>query len=268
MIDPCCVNINVGMLEQEMTSMDFLDMSRAKKSARDEDTLLNFDIQQAYDLDTFQKYNRQCFSDILYSDPYHFLDQLDDETMEDISKIQELEVEMMELLPLHSNINTTNISIQLDDERMEDISKVQELEVEMMGLLPQHSSISAPDISNQLDDETMEDISKVQELGVEVMGFSPLHSNISASDISNAWPRRQPTNTRNKQPYRPISLGHDLLSGSLNGAMKFTMADLNIITTNFSESLMVPKQGSSGSVYRGQLKDGTIVAVKRIKKVI
>lgn len=45
-----------------------------------------------------------------------------------------------------------------------------------------------------------------------------------------------------------------------------TVADISNATSNFSEKNLV-RQGGSGSVYRGTLKDGSQIAVKRARKV-
>ena len=50
------------------------------------------------------------------------------------------------------------------------------------------------------------------------------------------------------------------------GAMRLTIAEIMMATKNFSPSLMIG-QGGSGTVYKAQLADGTVVAVKRAKKV-
>lgn len=50
------------------------------------------------------------------------------------------------------------------------------------------------------------------------------------------------------------------------GSTKFTMAEIHKATKNFSPALKVG-QGGFGTVYKGQLQDGTLVAVKRAKKV-
>ncbi|XP_047342092.1 calmodulin-binding receptor-like cytoplasmic kinase 2 [Impatiens glandulifera] len=50
------------------------------------------------------------------------------------------------------------------------------------------------------------------------------------------------------------------------GSVKFTMTEIQKATRNFSPSLKIG-QGGFGMVYKGQLADGTIVAVKRAKKV-
>lgn len=50
------------------------------------------------------------------------------------------------------------------------------------------------------------------------------------------------------------------------GAMIFTMDELSRGTGNFSPSNKIG-QGGFGLVYRGKLRDGRIVAIKRAKKV-
>ncbi|XP_026663634.2 calmodulin-binding receptor-like cytoplasmic kinase 1 isoform X2 [Phoenix dactylifera] len=49
------------------------------------------------------------------------------------------------------------------------------------------------------------------------------------------------------------------------GSMIFTMAEIHKVTKNFSPLLKIG-QGGSGTVYKGQLDDGALVAVKRAKK--
>ncbi|KAJ9563500.1 hypothetical protein OSB04_008660 [Centaurea solstitialis] len=49
------------------------------------------------------------------------------------------------------------------------------------------------------------------------------------------------------------------------GSIKFTMAEIHKATKNFSPALKVG-QGGFGTVYKGQLQDGTLVAIKRAKK--
>ncbi|XP_026457763.1 calmodulin-binding receptor-like cytoplasmic kinase 2 [Papaver somniferum] len=51
------------------------------------------------------------------------------------------------------------------------------------------------------------------------------------------------------------------------GSAKFTMAEIYKATRNFSPSLKVG-QGGFGTVYKGKLDDGTLVAVKRAKKSV
>ncbi|XP_076956926.1 calmodulin-binding receptor-like cytoplasmic kinase 2 [Bidens hawaiensis] len=49
------------------------------------------------------------------------------------------------------------------------------------------------------------------------------------------------------------------------GTTKFTLAEITAATKNFSPSLKIG-QGGFGTVYKGQLQDGTLVAIKRAKK--
>lgn len=51
------------------------------------------------------------------------------------------------------------------------------------------------------------------------------------------------------------------------GSMTFTMTDLSKATGNFSPNNKIG-QGGFGTVYKGKLKDGTLVAIKRAKKNI
>lgn len=55
-------------------------------------------------------------------------------------------------------------------------------------------------------------------------------------------------------------------SRSEPGGMKLSIAEIMKATKNFSPSLKIG-QGGSGTVYRARLDDGTVVAVKRAKKV-
>eukprot|EP00262_Sarcandra_glabra_P009464 TRINITY_DN23863_c0_g1_i1.p1 TRINITY_DN23863_c0_g1~~TRINITY_DN23863_c0_g1_i1.p1 ORF type:complete len:437 (+),score=62.85 TRINITY_DN23863_c0_g1_i1:153-1463(+) len=64
-----------------------------------------------------------------------------------------------------------------------------------------------------------------------------------------------------------------IYSGSYNssqmepGGMKFTIAEIFKATRNFSPSFKIG-QGGFGTVYKGRLEDGTLVAVKRAKKTV
>lgn len=51
------------------------------------------------------------------------------------------------------------------------------------------------------------------------------------------------------------------------GSVKFTIEEINKATNNFSPSFKIG-QGGFGIVYKGQLEDGTLVAVKRAKKIV
>jgi hypothetical protein len=50
------------------------------------------------------------------------------------------------------------------------------------------------------------------------------------------------------------------------GSVKFTMEEIFKATRNFSPSFKIG-QGGFGTVFKGRLEDGTVVAVKRAKKV-
>jgi hypothetical protein len=63
----------------------------------------------------------------------------------------------------------------------------------------------------------------------------------------------------------PFSANHGLQPKAL-GALTFTMAELSRVTANFSESHKIG-QGGFGSVFKGKLRNGQVVAIKRAKKV-
>ena len=52
-----------------------------------------------------------------------------------------------------------------------------------------------------------------------------------------------------------------------SGVIIFKMSELVKATSNFSPSLKIG-QGGFGTVYKGKLRDGKIVAIKRAKKVL
>jgi hypothetical protein len=60
--------------------------------------------------------------------------------------------------------------------------------------------------------------------------------------------------------------GAHLPAHPTGGALTFTMDELRKVTSNFSPSHKIG-QGGFGTVYKGKLRDGTVVAVKRAKKV-
>lgn len=61
--------------------------------------------------------------------------------------------------------------------------------------------------------------------------------------------------------------GNTLNANSKPGTMTFTISGLSKATGNFSPSNKIG-QGGFGTVYKGKLKDGTLVAIKRAKKNI
>ncbi|KZV57649.1 calmodulin-binding receptor-like cytoplasmic kinase 2 [Dorcoceras hygrometricum] len=68
---------------------------------------------------------------------------------------------------------------------------------------------------------------------------------------------------------RRIICGNSNVSTRLKepGSVKFTIEEINKATNNFSPSLKIG-QGGFGTVYKGLLEDGTLVAVKRAKKIV
>lgn len=52
-----------------------------------------------------------------------------------------------------------------------------------------------------------------------------------------------------------------------SGVIIFKMSELIKATSNFSPSLKIG-QGGFGTVFKGKLRDGKIVAIKRAKKVL
>jgi hypothetical protein len=56
------------------------------------------------------------------------------------------------------------------------------------------------------------------------------------------------------------------LDREIPGSTKFSLPQIQKATKNFSPNFKIG-QGGSGTVYKGQLADGTLVAVKRAKKV-
>lgn len=67
-----------------------------------------------------------------------------------------------------------------------------------------------------------------------------------------------------KGMYSPMH--RNSLEREMPGSTKFSLPQIQKATKNFSPNLKIG-QGGSGTVYKGQLADGTLVAVKRAKKV-
>lgn len=63
-----------------------------------------------------------------------------------------------------------------------------------------------------------------------------------------------------------MSSNNSTRGGDQSGNVQITMEEIYRATTNFSPSFKIG-QGGFGTVYKGRLKDGTIVAIKRAKKV-
>ncbi|KAL8268518.1 hypothetical protein R6Q59_002316 [Mikania micrantha] len=85
----------------------------------------------------------------------------------------------------------------------------------------------------------------------------------STSDVSGA---SDSTEGRKRGTARSIyGVQNDSTHMKEPGSVKFTMAEIHQATKNFSLALKVG-QGGFGTVYKGQLPDGTLVAVKRAKK--
>ncbi|KAF6157705.1 hypothetical protein GIB67_037278 [Kingdonia uniflora] len=99
-----------------------------------------------------------------------------------------------------------------------------------------------------------------------------------SSTDSRAFDEFRPTNSVMSDVSSSASSGnmhrsrHGLYSGSQNstqsiepGHVKFTLAEIHKATKNFSPSFKIG-QGGFGTVYKGKLQDGTVVAIKRAKK--
>lgn len=85
----------------------------------------------------------------------------------------------------------------------------------------------------------------------------------STSDVSGASDSAE--RKKRGTPRGIYTVQNDLTHMREPGSTKFTMAEINKATKNFSPTLKVG-QGGFGTVYKGQLLDGTLVAVKRAKK--
>uniref|UniRef100_A0A0D9VPK5 non-specific serine/threonine protein kinase n=1 Tax=Leersia perrieri TaxID=77586 RepID=A0A0D9VPK5_9ORYZ len=65
--------------------------------------------------------------------------------------------------------------------------------------------------------------------------------------------------------YGPMHRNSSEKDKDIPGSTKFSLPEIQKATKNFSPNLKIG-QGGSGTVYKGQLNDGTLVAVKRAKK--
>ncbi|KVH97262.1 hypothetical protein Ccrd_000638 [Cynara cardunculus var. scolymus] len=94
-------------------------------------------------------------------------------------------------------------------------------------------------------------------------GFGGSDAFSSTSDVSGA---SDTTDGRKRGANRSIyATRNDSTHMREPGSIKFTLAEIHKATKNFSPALKVG-QGGFGTVYKGQLQDGTLVAVKRAKK--
>ncbi|XP_057981474.1 calmodulin-binding receptor-like cytoplasmic kinase 2 isoform X3 [Malania oleifera] len=83
-----------------------------------------------------------------------------------------------------------------------------------------------------------------------------------ASDVSGASSQR--SRSSNRSIY---ASSYNSTQTREPGSAKFTMAEINKATRNFSPSFKIG-QGGFGTVYKARLDDGTQVAVKRAKKIV
>lgn len=74
--------------------------------------------------------------------------------------------------------------------------------------------------------------------------------------------KKEGSSTRHPDSFNPSESS----SGEVFGSLNFTFQDINQATKNFSQNNVIG-DGGFGTVYKGQLKDGTLVAIKRAKKV-
>ncbi|XP_073155145.1 calmodulin-binding receptor-like cytoplasmic kinase 2 [Henckelia pumila] len=95
--------------------------------------------------------------------------------------------------------------------------------------------------------------------------FTPVCSSKSAS---NVFTDSSGTSTSDSERRRAIYGNSNVSTHSKEpGSVKFTIEEINKATNNFSPSFKIG-QGGFGIVYKGQLEDGTLVAVKRAKKIV
>ncbi|XP_050386869.1 calmodulin-binding receptor-like cytoplasmic kinase 2 [Argentina anserina] len=146
---------------------------------------------------------------------------------------------------------------------------------------PDHLPYASPALSSYSDASTARKSSAVSVVARSVVGafvgcFTPPEPKSSASFADSS------------EEFRPPSVFSDAsgarserrrASGSSRGAtnnsrherqvgcVKFTMDEIYRATNNFSPSVKIG-QGGFGTVYKGRLDDGTLVAIKRAKKSV
>lgn len=84
--------------------------------------------------------------------------------------------------------------------------------------------------------------------------------------VASETSRASSCRTRDSNRGTSIS-SHNSIQGKEPGIVKFTMEEIFQVTRNFSPSFKIG-QGGFGTVYKAKLLDGTVVAVKRAKKVV
>lgn len=89
--------------------------------------------------------------------------------------------------------------------------------------------------------------------------FGPRKKSDPLTDISSCSVSAVDGFTVNSPSVNPAALRGN------GGALAFTMEDLHKATSNFSHSCVIG-QGGFGTIYKGRLTDGTLVAIKRAKK--
>ncbi|XP_062156178.1 calmodulin-binding receptor-like cytoplasmic kinase 2 [Alnus glutinosa] len=87
-----------------------------------------------------------------------------------------------------------------------------------------------------------------------------------ASDGSRAGSERRRSSERGIYSSSNNST-HNSIHGREPGSLRFTMEEIFRATRNFSPSFKIG-QGGFGTVFKGRLEDGTVVAVKRAKKSV
>lgn len=80
-------------------------------------------------------------------------------------------------------------------------------------------------------------------------------------DVSIASPLKGPSKSKLSSSH-----GSSRSANGMIGIMNFTFEEIYKATQKFSQANVIG-EGGFGTVYKGQLKDGTLVAVKRAKKV-
>ncbi|XP_057534962.1 calmodulin-binding receptor-like cytoplasmic kinase 2 isoform X2 [Amaranthus tricolor] len=94
--------------------------------------------------------------------------------------------------------------------------------------------------------------------GYGIRNSNKIHSNSSGFSSKS---QKEGSSTRQPDSFNPSESS----SGEVFGSLNFTLQDINQATKNFSQNNVIG-DGGFGTVYKGQLKDGNLVAIKRAKK--